>query len=54
MPPRRRVLDSALARYAAALAVDPLNPSLHWSYQVLHHRLHGGVPGEAAAPPGGA
>jgi serine/threonine-protein kinase len=35
----QRVLDIALARYAEALTVDPLNASMHRYYQSLHHRL---------------
>jgi hypothetical protein len=33
------VLDGALARYAEALRVDPLNVSLHRYYQSLIQRM---------------
>lgn len=35
----QRVLDAALARYAEALTVDPLNVSLHHSYRSLAQRV---------------
>ncbi|HSP78087.1 MAG TPA: serine/threonine-protein kinase, partial [Myxococcaceae bacterium] len=45
----QRVLDTALARYAEALAVDPLNPTLHRYFHSLARRLRSAVATETPA-----
>jgi eukaryotic-like serine/threonine-protein kinase len=48
----QRVLDAALARYAEALTVDPLNVSLHRYYHSLAQRVHAAstAPARSSSP----